>query len=144
MRPVISLVLAVSLVACDGDRPANLREGPARVRPAQNAAITDTVLSVRDLFLATLPVGRRVRLTGRCVTTVPTFDRPAGAEQLWQLEGDGLTVVISGPPPRKCLTSRNATFVTITAIVAEDTLPPIADLPPAPRRYLLLIGGNAQ
>lgn len=144
MKLFIRFALAVSLFACMGDPPAIDRVAPANDAPAPSATAVDSSLSLRDVVMTDLPVGRMVRLTGRCLTMVPAFDRPAGAEQLWQLEAGGLTVVVSGAPPRKCLTSKNTATVTITAIVAEDTLPPIADLPPTPRRFLLLIGGNSR
>lgn len=84
-------------------------------------------------------VGRHVRVRGRCLTT-RTFalGSLSFVRHEWQLEADGVVVLVVGPLPAACSASDGMTSVTITALVAEDTLPALGDLPPSPRRYLVL------
>jgi hypothetical protein len=103
-------------------------------------------VSPGDVVASRAYVGRQVRVTGRCLT--PRDEHPLGpaigAMDVWQLEWAGVTVYVVGRAPRAC-TAPNASLdtVTITATVAEDTLPAIGDLPPAPRRYLVFGGEPA-
>lgn len=102
--------------------------------------------SLHEIVASRRFVGRRVRVTGRCLTT--TGGHPLGAFRLdldeWQLEADGVAVYVLGPRPAACGTNTSAGLATITAIVAEDTLPPIGDLPAAPRRYLAVVPAWAE
>ena len=156
-RPPVILLLV--LCACSDGRsvpPADTVEAKssvasprlrtpaiARVRPAAQFP----VLSPGDVVGSREYVGRQVRVTGRCLPTHgghalgPTM----GAMAVWQLEWDGIAVYVVGRAPSSCLT-KNAHIdtVTITAIVAEDTLPAIGDLPAAPRRYLVSAGEPPQ
>jgi hypothetical protein len=63
---------------------------------------------------------------------------PARSGQLWRLEADGTTVLVVGARPSAC-SSLEPRLVTLTVVVAEDTLAAIADLPAVPRRYLVLV-----
>jgi hypothetical protein len=94
--------------------------------------------SLREIVSTRVLVGRRVRLQGRCLT-VARLRGPPDAHGDWQLEADGVTVFVAGPLPKTCSAPGGSDTVTIIARVAEDTLPSIGDLPPAPRRYLVRI-----
>lgn len=99
--------------------------------------------SLRDIVSTRALVGSRVQVSGRChpPAHLTRLGLPPRARNAWQLEGDGVTVFVTGPLPRGCASDRPAAVLTITALVSEDTLPPIGDLPPAPRRYLVRIDG---
>lgn len=99
----------------------------------------DVTASLSEIVASSALVGRRVRLVGRCLTQQRPFDldRPRGVVIVWQLAADGLTVFVAGPPPAGCASRHTPVTVMITALVAEDTLPSIGDLPAAPRRYLV-------
>jgi hypothetical protein len=58
---------------------------------------------------------------------------------VWQLAADGVMVYVAGPPPPGCASRHTPVTVMITALVAEDTLPAIGDLPSARRRYLVRV-----
>jgi hypothetical protein len=84
-------------------------------------------------------VGRRVRVVGRCITSphVRSLGLPRPVLVAWQLEADGVTVLVSGAPPAGCTSADGPNTVAITALVAEDTLPALGDLPASLRRYLV-------
>lgn len=107
--------------------------------------VQSQTVSLRDVVTSNALVGRRVRVIGRCPSPAAgrALDRPARMRDAWLLEADGVAVFVTGPPPRVCSTS-GASALTIIAVVAEDTLPAIADLPPAPRRYLLLVDAQVE
>ena len=142
MKPVIALAIAALLAACQGEQPAS-READVALAP-YSGSVADTASSIRDVAASRVPVGHTVRLSGRCVVTrgVKMIERPPDTGPLWQLEDSGAAVVVSGPRPPSCGAVGQDRGVTITAIVAEDTLPAIGDLPAAPRRYLKLVGGG--
>ncbi len=150
-------ILAVLLAACTGKAAAGDHQPPAeRVagfgvppspppvsQPVDLSAATLTT-SLRDVLASGLLVGRRVRVTGRCLAARRALlGKPPRARSEWQLSSDGVYVYVTGPLPPGCGPS-TVTTVTILAVVAEDTLPAIADLPPAPRRFLVYGGGPDQ
>ena len=77
-------------------------------------------------------------MVGRCSSQLRVPERPAGSRETWQLEGDGVTVLVVGTLPNGCVARQEPT-VAITAVVTEDTLAAIGDLPGSPRRYLVLV-----
>jgi len=101
----------------------------------------DVTASLGDIVASSALVGRRVRLIGRCLTQHGSFElgRPGGVGIVWQLAADGVMVFVAGPPPPGCASRHTPVTVMITALVVEDTLPPIGDLPAAPRRYLVRV-----
>ena len=101
----------------------------------------DATVSLSEIVASSALVGRRVRLIGRCLTQQRSFDldRPGGVVIVWQLAADGVMVFVAGPPPPGCASRHTPATVMITALVAEDTLPAIGDLPAAPRRYLVRV-----
>lgn len=119
--------------------PANSAVDTARPTPSLSAA------SIRDIVASRALVGRRVQVTGRCLGpgSEHALGQPPRSRHEWQLESDGVAVFVIGPPPRGCSGSAMRSL-TITALVAEDTLPPIGDLPPAPRRFLVFAGEEAR
>ena len=99
----------------------------------------DVTASLSEVVASSALVGHRVRLIGQCLTQQSPFelDRPGGVVIVWQLAADGVMVFVAGPPPPGCASRHTPVTVMITALVAEDTLPAIGDLPAAPRRYLV-------
>ena len=104
-------------------------------------APTDATASLSEIVASSALVGRRVRLIGRCLTQQNPFELgpPRGVVTIWQFAADGVMVFVAGPPPPGCASTHTPVTVMITALVAEDTLPPIGDLPAARRRYLVRI-----
>ena len=101
----------------------------------------DVTASLSEVVASSALVGRRVRLIGRCLTQQGSFElkRPGGVGIVWQFAADGVMVFVAGPPPPGCASRHTPVTVMITALVAEDTLPPIDGLPGAPRRYLVRV-----
>jgi hypothetical protein len=99
----------------------------------------DATASLSEIVASSALVGRRVRLIGRCLTHQSSFEvgQPRGVVMVWQFAADGVMVFVAGPPPPGCASRRTPVTVMITALVAEDTLPAIGDLPAARRRYLV-------
>lgn len=101
-------------------------------------ASPDRVVPLRDVMSSRSIVGRRVRVVGRCALLLNVPEPPAQGGPAWQLEADGTTVLVVGTRPSGC-SARNPTLVTLTVVVAEDTLSAIGDLPRVPRRYLVRV-----
>jgi len=148
VRRVAGLLLVTRLAACDDERTPSssaarldTRGAEHQVTPPSNGVAVDGLTSLRDVVMSGALVGRRVQVAGRCVTKPPAaaFAFPGVASLAWQLEADGVTVFVLGPAPSKCAFASEAREVSITALVSEDTLPPIGDLPAAPRRYLVRV-----
>ncbi|MGH7694655.1 MAG: hypothetical protein ACRENH_06725 [Gemmatimonadaceae bacterium] len=99
----------------------------------------DSAPGLRDVLLSGALVGRRVHVTGRCVGPRNRMLGQPPRPNPWQLEADGVAIYVVGAKPSECLAGRNH-ILSVMATVAEDTLPAIGDLPPAPRRYLKQIG----
>jgi hypothetical protein len=127
-----SVLVAIALAGCGPDRSVPASEPGAEAPP-------DVTASLSEIVASSALVGHRVRLIGRCLTQQSSFelDRPAGVVIVWQFAADGVTVLVAGPPPPGCASRHAPVTVMITALVAEDTLPAIGDLPTAPRRYLV-------
>jgi hypothetical protein len=108
--------------------------------PNDRSALPPASVPLRDVLGGGL-VGRRVRVTGRCVKLAgkPALGEPPRGQPEWQLASDGVAVYVVGPLPSACARRGN---VTLIAHVAEDSLAPIGDLPAAPRRYLVIRGGG--
>jgi hypothetical protein len=102
--------------------------------PARTVTLHDVVASPKL-------IGQRVRVVGRCSSQLGVPERPARGGETWQFESDGVTVLVVGTLPNPC-TAKRESVLTITAVVAEDTLAAIGDLPGAPRRYLVLVDGQ--
>lgn len=101
----------------------------------------EVVASLREIVTTSMLVGRRVRVSGHCAPRARTdvLSPSPHLQGAWLLEADGVLVFVTGPEPRGCTATGKIIALTITAIVAEDTLPPILDLPGAPRRYLVRV-----
>jgi hypothetical protein len=129
-------LLACSALGCGGDRSAGTTDDVTD-RKAPEIGI-DTVKSLRDVVGYRTLVGHLVRVTGRCHDTVR--ERPLGqsprTQPAWLLESDGVMVFVTGTTPTTCA-GRTVAVVTVTAFVAEDTLPAIGDLPAVARRFLV-------
>lgn len=152
-RRVETALAAVLLAGCTGGS-AGSRE-PAVTDDAESAANTASSLpamapvaapslatpSIRDVVTSRALVGQRVRVTGRCLRpgSEHSLGEPPRPSHEWQLEAEGVAVFVIGPQPRGCR-GTDALPLTITALVAEDTLPAIGELPPAPRRFLVFAG----
>ena len=127
-----SVLVAIALAGCGADRSVPASDPVAGVLP-------DATASLSEIVASSALVGRRVRLIGRCLTQQSPLElgQPHGVMMVWQLAADGVTVFVAGPPPAGCASRHAPVTVMITALVAEDTLPAIGDLPAARRRYLV-------
>lgn len=98
--------------------------------------VTPRSSPLRDVVSSDALVGRRVLVSGRCVTPhTAGLGQPPDSNS-WQLESGGVSLYIVGPAPATC----DDNPITLTAFVAQDTLPAIGDLPATPRRYLIHLG----
>src|SRR5690606_35167140 len=116
---------------------------PAQVHPAS----PDSIVLPGDVVATRAYVGQQVRVMGRCLPPQDShpFGPAMGGREVWQLEWEGVAVYVIGRTPDTCRTEHaRVGTVTITATVAEDTLPAIGDLPPAPRRYLVVAGDTTK
>jgi hypothetical protein len=149
IRSLCISALVIACCSCGDERLRSARGNTADrerasetigARLARLAIPTDRVVPLREVFSSPTIVGRRVRVVGHCkfppALRVP--EPPARGGDAWQLEADGTTVLVVGARPGACA-SLEPRLVTLTVVVAEDTLPAIGDLPPAPRRYLVLV-----
>jgi hypothetical protein len=87
-------------------------------------------------------VSRVVRVTGRCLgySTTRGAGPPPSSRSDWLLQSGGRTVYVVGAFPAGCsATSPSADDITISAQVAQDTLPGFAGRPGMPRRYLRIV-----
>ena len=130
-------LLTLSAPGCGGERSAAVSEhvtdGKAPTTPV------DTVASLREIVARRALVGHLVRVSGRCHDTVrpgPLGQSPR-TQPAWLLESDGVMVFVTGTTPRVCVGRSGVPLVTVTAFVAEDTLPAIGDLPAVARRFLV-------
>lgn len=118
---------ALLLAGVAGGQPAVSR-GPA-------PAVTPPAVTVRQVLTMQALAGEKVEVSGRCLGKgAPILARgalPSG--QAWQLEQNGVATWVAGPMPRGC----EAGPVTITARVAQDTLPKFSP-PRTIRQYLVV------
>jgi len=133
-------MLAAVCVGCNGPAPAvHDSSAASRVSSDSISGVADAEdHTVRHLLLSRAFVGRRVRVTGRCLRGVHPLGEPPRMNQ-WQLESDGVAMFVIGNPPPECSLAATGDSLTVIALVAEDTLPAIGDLPPVPRSYLIQI-----
>ncbi len=143
-RAVYSIVAAVC-VACDGSSPPIARRratDAADHRLAAESTLQFTTYNdaatLRELLTTRAHLGRHVRVFGRCVRGPHALGQPPRANQ-WQLEADGVAMFVIGARPSECALAARTDTLTISALVAEDTLPAIGDLPSVPRPYLILL-----
>ena len=130
-------LLTLSVPGCGGEpsvvRGEEVAAGGVVVTPV------DTVASLREIVARRALVGHLVRVTGRCHESVR--QRPIGqsprTQPSWLLEADGVMVFVTGTTPVTCAGKSGLALVTLTAFVAEDTLPAIGDLPAVARRFLV-------
>ena len=131
------VLLALSAPGCGRERSAargeNVAEGQAPETPV------DTVASLRAIVGRRTLVGHLVRVSGRCHDTVRqgALGQSPRTQPAWLLESDGVMVFVTGTTPRVCVGRSGVRMVTVTAFVAEDTLPAFGDLPAAARRFLV-------
>lgn len=135
-------IMAVLSTGCTGtpeQRDGSVGDSSPPAAPPvaipEDLSSTEVSTSLRDVVASGALVGRRVRVRGRCLA-MQREGKPPRARDAWQLSADGVFVYVTGPLPAGCR-AMGAVMVTIVAVVAEDTLPAIGDLPPAPRRFLV-------
>lgn len=130
-------LLTLSAPGCGGERPAarsdNVVAGKASTTPV------DTIASLREVVARRTLVGHLVRVTGRCHDSVrhSALGRSPRTQPAWLLESGGVMVFVTGTTPVACARRSGLSLVTLTAFVAEDTLPAIGDLPAVARRFLV-------
>src|SRR5215470_12771053 len=107
-----ALVLVVACNSCGDERLRSAggdtagRERASETvfaRLANLAFSPERPVSLRDVVATRKLLGRRVRVVGRCSSQLRVPERPAGRLETWQLEGDGVTVLVVGTPPNGCV-----------------------------------------
>ena len=134
-------MLAAVCVGCN--RSSRSADDASAVSRSPSESTVDTATdanahTLRHLLVSRAFIGRRVRVTGRCLRGPHALGQPPRPNQ-WQLESDGVAMFVIGNPPPECSPAARTDSLTVTALVAEDTLPAIGDLPPVPRSYLIQI-----
>jgi hypothetical protein len=123
--PVISKA-AIILAGVVGLQPA-AGSGPVPATPA---------VTVRQILTTQALVGETVVVSGRCLDrnapAVARGSRPMSGG-VWQIEDNGVAAWVVGRMPEGC----GAGAVTITARVAQDTLPKLG--PPRTLRQYLVV-----
>ena len=135
------MMLGVGCAGCYEAAPPAARVRADSQTGAESALHVSTYSNepaLRQLVLTRAYVGRRVRVSGRCLRGPHALGQPPRPNQ-WQLEADGVAMFVIGARPSECALAARSDTLTITALVAEDTLPAIGDLPPVPRSYLIQI-----
>ena len=98
-------------------------------------------VSVHDVLTRPALVGKAVEVTGRCLGySVPTVavGSPPVTRSDWQLEDQGEAVWVTGSLPQGCTATTPAESAsTISAVVAQDTMPGLGGQTPVPRQYLV-------
>lgn len=126
MKHLLS-ALVVGALAC---HPANGGSVPAPQK-----------VSVHDVLTTPTLTGKAVEVTGRCLGySVPTVAKgsPPVTRSDWQLEDQGEAVWVNGPLPDGCTATTPAESAsTISAVVAQDTLPGLGGQQPMVRQYLV-------
>ncbi len=108
--------------------------------PAPNGS-SPLPATVHEVLTRASLTGTRVQVRGTCLGySTPTV--AAGAPPLtrsdWQLEEQGEAVWVTGPMPAGCSATQPAAAPsTISALVAQDTLPGLGGKPGVVRRYLV-------
>jgi hypothetical protein len=132
MRHVsIAALLLAAAAACQPksqSTPAPIGSDPRKV-------------TVRDVLTDGSLTGLRVEVTGTCLGySTPTIAKgpPPLTRSDWQLEDQGEAVWVSGPMTPGCSATEPATTPsTITATVAQDTVPSLSGRDGTVRRYLV-------
>ncbi len=126
MRPLFGALL-VTAMAC---HPANGASAP-----------TPQKVSVHDVLTTPSLVGKAVEVNGRCLGySVPTVAKgsPPVTRSDWQLEDKGEAVWVTGPLPAGCTATTPAESAsTISATVAQDTVPGLGTQKGTMRQYLI-------
>ena len=127
MRALLTGMAAACLAAC---HPANSGSAPAPLK-----------VSVHEVLTTPSLVGKAVEVSGRCLGySVPTLAKgsPPVTRSDWQLEDKGEAVWVNGPMPEGCTATTPAESAsTISALVAQDTLPILGGGKPEARQYLV-------
>lgn len=123
-------LIAVAVAALAGCHPANGGSVPAPQK-----------VSVHDVLTTASLVGKAVEVTGRCLGySVPTVAKgpPPLTRSDWQLEDNGEAVWVSGAMPAGCTPTAPAESAsTISALVAQDTMPGLGTQKGTARQYLV-------
>jgi hypothetical protein len=154
MRLLCVSALVIACTSCGDERSRSAsgnsadRERPTETLGARLSRLAGPreaegrLVPLREVASSPAIVGRRVRVAGHCgfPISLRVPEPPANGGEAWLLEADGTTMLVVGARPSACSeASRRSTMLTLTVVVAEDTLAAIGDLPGAPRRYLLVV-----
>lgn len=134
----------------DTNRPAAVVEParPVSTPPTDTTPITAPrreeipLVTVRDLIDSDAYVGKRVQVTGRChgYAADVAVGPPPVTRSDWQLVDSKMAIYVSGSLPNDCsATEGSSDRITVTAMVAQDTLPAFGNRPAMPRRYLVRV-----
>ena len=99
-------------------------------------------VTIRQLLDSDSLVGVQVRVSGRCLgySAQIAVGSPPLTRSDWQLEDGEVAIYVSGPLPSGCsATAGSSDRITVTAIVAQDTLSPLGNRRAMPRRYLVRV-----
>ena len=119
-------------------RAADSARTPVAINvPRQKA---DTSVTVAEIAGSSALVGKRVRVTGRCMgySTPLAVGPPPRTRSDWQLADGGVAIYVVGTFPPGCSpTTGSSEPVTIIGVVAEDTIPARLERPARARRFMV-------
>lgn len=97
--------------------------------------------TVHEVLTRPSLTGRLVQVRGTCLgysTPTVAAGAPPATRSDWQLEDQGEAVWVTGALPTGCSATQPAAAPsTITALVAQDTLPGLGGRPGVARRFLI-------
>lgn len=99
-------------------------------------------ITIQQLLNSDSLIGEWVRVSGRCLgyTAQVAVGPPPLTRSDWQLEDGEMAIYVSGSLPNGCsATEGSSDRITVTAMVAQDTLPALGNRPAMPRRYLVRV-----
>lgn len=137
-------------VSVVGEDSVRVQQPTARPRAAAESARSqvinvprqkpDTSVTVAEIAGSGALVGKRVRVTGRCMgySKPLAVGPPPRTRSDWQLADGSTAIYVVGTFPPGCSpTTGSSEPVTIIGVVTEDTLPALMDRPARARRFMV-------
>ncbi|HKA58319.1 MAG TPA: hypothetical protein VKD28_06870 [Gemmatimonadales bacterium] len=123
------------------EQPQAAADSPrAQVAITVPRAKPDTSVTVAEIAASGALVGKRVRVTGKCMgySTPLAVGPPPRTRSDWQLADGSMAIYVVGTFPPGCSpTTGSSEPVTIIGVVTEDTIPARLGGPARPRRFMV-------
>ena len=136
MKQYLWVALGMS-VACSSVQ--KMDENTAAADALATPSSDSLEVSIRELVNGAVQVGKIVRTRGQCIgyATPVAEGSPPRTRSDWQLEDGGIAVWVVGAFPPGCTgAGGDGTFITVSGLVAEDTVV-VLNGPAHVRRFLI-------